>query len=253
MLIHCAAVSTGANDIINRPYLHVTDNAVMGSMIFRKSFEEKVKRVIFISCSAIYRSSDNLLKEEDQNAYEINPRYFGGGWTKVFLEKQCEFYSKLGESEFIVIRHSNMYGPNDDFNDDRSHMVAANLKRVFLADEKKPIYVWGTGKTVRDLLYIDDLSSFINLLLKAKLKHKYNIFNLGAEKGISVKDVVKTIIDVSKKNVVMKFDKSKPDIDVNIFLDCSKAKRLGWEQKYSFEEGIKKTFEWINNNSDKLK
>ena len=252
MLIHCAAVSTGANDIINRPYLHVTDNAVMGSMIFRKSFEEKVKRVIFISCSAIYRSSDNLLKEEDQNAYEINPRYFGGGWTKVFLEKQCEFYSKLGESEFIVIRHSNMYGPNDDFNDDRSHMVAANLKRVFLADEKKPIYVWGTGKTVRDLLYIDDLSSFINLLLKAKLKHKYNIFNLGAEKGISVKDVVKTIIDVSKKNVVMKFDKAKPDIDVNIFLDCSKAKRLGWEQKYSFEEGIKKTFEWINNNSEKL-
>ena len=131
MLIHCAAVSTGANDIINRPYLHVTDNAVMGSMIFRKSFEEKVKRVIFISCSAIYRSSDNLLKEEDQNAYEINPRYFGGGWTKVFLEKQCEFYSKLGESEFIVIRHSNMYGPNDDFNDDRSHMVAANLKEFF--------------------------------------------------------------------------------------------------------------------------
>ena len=89
-------------------------------------------------------------------------------------------------------------------------------------------------------------------MLKAKLKHKYNIFNLGAEKGISVKDVVKTIIDVSKKNVVMKFDKAKPDIDVNIFLDCSKAKRLGWEQKYSFEEGIKKTFEWINNNSEKL-
>jgi GDP-L-fucose synthase len=252
VMIHCAAVSTGANDIINRPYLHVTDNAIMGSLLFRKSFEKKVKKIIFISCSAIYKSSKNLLKEEDQNAYEINPKYFGGGWTKVYLEKQCQFYSNIADSQYIVVRHSNMFGENDDFDDNRSHMVAANLKRVFLAESNDPITVWGSGKTNRDLLYIDELSSFIKILLEETIPEKFNIFNLGAEKGITIKEVVQKIIDVSGKKLSIEFDKTKPDIDVNIFLDCSKAKNLGWKQKNSFEEGIKKTLKWMKNNTEKL-
>lgn len=249
VLIHCAAVSTGANDIINRPYLHVTDNAIMGSLIFRKSFEKKIKKVIFISCSAIYRSSNDLLKEEHQNAYEMNPRYFGGGWTKVYLEKQCEFYAKIGDTKFIIIRHSNMFGSYDDFNDGRSHMVAANLKKVFKAKDGEDIIVWGTGRTKRDLLHIDELSSFIDIVIKSpSIKKKYNIYNLGASNGVTIENVVKQIIRASGKNLNIKFDTTKPDIDVNIFLDCSKAKSLGWEQQYSFDEAIKKTYNWIKEN-----
>lgn len=251
-IVHCAAVSTGAKDIINRPYLHVTDNAIMGSLIFRKAFKKKIKKVIFLSCSAIYDSSDNLIKETDQNAYKINPKYFGGGWTKVYLEKQCEFYSKLGETEFIVIRHSNMFGGNDEFHDDRSHMVAANLKKVFLAKENESIVVWGTGKTKRDLLYIDDLSSFIKIVVEQNTEKKFNIFNLGAAEGISVKEVVKKIINVSGKKLDIEFDTTKPDIDVNIFLDCTKAKNLGWVPKYSFDEGIKNSLNWMANNIEKI-
>jgi len=252
-IVHCAAVSTGAKDIINRPYLHVTDNAIMGSLIFRKAFKKKIKKVIFLSCSAIYDSSDNLIKETDQNAYKINPKYFGGGWTKVYLEKQCEFYSKLGETEFIVIRHSNMFGGNDEFHDDRSHMVAANLKKVFLANEKDKIIVWGTGKTKRDLLYIDDLSSFIKIILEKDFKENFNIFNLGAAQGISVREVVEKIIHVSGKKLNIDFDTTKPDIDVNIFLNCSKAKKLGWSPKFTFEKGVEQSLKWMSNNHEKIK
>lgn len=251
-IIHCAAVSTGAKDIINRPYLHVTDNAIMGSLIFRKAFKKKIKKVIFLSCSAIYDSSESLIKEEDQNAYKIHPKYFGGGWTKVYLEKQCEFYSKLGKTEFIVVRHSNMFGEHDDFNDDRSHMVAANLKKVFLAKENETIIVWGTGKTKRDLLYIDDLSSFIKIVLEKTFKENFNLFNLGAAKGISIKEVVEKIINVSGKKINIDFDTSKPDIDVNIFLDCTKAKKLGWEANYSFEKGVERSLNWMTKNQKEL-
>lgn len=251
VLIHCGAVSTGANDIINRPYLHVTDNAIMGSLIFRKSFEKKIKKVIFISCSAIYRSSKELLREEDQNAYEINPKYFGGGWTKVYLEKQCEFYAKIGDTKYIVIRHSNMFGPNDDFNDERSHMVAANLKKIFKAEDGDDIIVWGTGKTKRDLLHIDELTSFIDIVINSTdIRDKYSIYNLGSSNGISIENVVREIINASGKRLNIKYDTSKPDIDVNIFLDCSKAKSMGWKQQYNFEEGIKKTYDWIKQNQN---
>ena len=251
VLIHCGAVSTGANDIINRPYLHVTDNAIMGSLIFRKSFEKKIKKVIFISCSAIYRSSKELLREEDQNAYEINPKYFGGGWTKVYLEKQCEFYAKIGDTKYIVIRHSNMFGPNDDFNDERSHMVAANLKKIFKAEDGDDIIVWGTGKTKRDLLHIDELTSFIDIVINSTdIRDKYSIYNLGSSNGISIENVVREIINASGKRLNIKYDTGKPDIDVNIFLDCSKAKSMGWKQQYNFEEGIKKTYDWIKQNQN---
>jgi len=251
-LIHCAAVSTGAKDIINRPYLHVTDNAVMGSFVLRKSFEKNLKKVIFISCSAIYGSSHELLKEEDQNAYEINSSYFGGGWTKVFIEKQCQFYSKLSNTSYDIIRHSNMFGPYDEFNDDRSHMVAANLKKVFKAGNDGEIIVWGTGQTKRDLLYIDELCSFIDILLTNNVKEKFNVYNLGASRGITIENVVRQIINISDKKLRIKFDTTKPDIDVNIFLDCSKAKSLGWKIKYSFEDAIKKTYNWIKSNPQKL-
>ena len=251
-IIHCAAVSTGAKDIINRPYLHVTDNAIMGSLVFRRAFQNEIDKVIFLSCSAIYDSSETLIKEEAQNAYKINKKYFGGGWTKVYLEKQCEFYSKLGKTKFIVIRHSNMFGKNDDFNDDRSHMVAANLKKVFLGKENDTVIVWGSGKTKRDILYIDDLSSFIKIILENSFENNYSIFNLGAATGISVKEVVQKIISVSGKKLNIEFDTSKPDIDVNIFLDCSKAKSLGWSPKYSFENGVELTFKWMKDNINKL-
>ena len=134
----------------------------MGSWIFREAYKNNVKLLIFLSCSVVYSSANKKIKEIDFDERKIPQSYFGGGWTKVFLEKQCEFYSNLGKTKFVVIRHSNMYGPNDKF-DKRSHMMAANIKKVYFAKNNSVIKIWGDGKQKRDLLYIDDLVNFIKI------------------------------------------------------------------------------------------
>ena len=100
ILIQAAATTSGAKEIINKPYYHVTDNAVMNSLIFRSAFEYNIGHVIFFSCTVMHQPSDKPLKENDFDANkEILPNYFGVGWTKVYTEKMCEFYSRIGNTK----------------------------------------------------------------------------------------------------------------------------------------------------------
>ena len=112
IVIHAAATTPGSKDVINQPFVHVTDNAVMNAYIFRSCFLNKVGHVIFFSCTTMYKSSKVPLKENNFDPRkDINPKYFGVATTKVYNEKMCEFYSGLGSTKFTAIRHSNIYGP----------------------------------------------------------------------------------------------------------------------------------------------
>ena len=165
IVIHAAATTSGASDIINKPYHHVTDNAIMSSLLLRFSYEYNVQKFLFFSCTVMYKSSDKSLKETDFNeADEIYAKYFGVGWTKVYIEKMLQFYSRLKPMKCIAIRHSNIYGPNDKFNQKQSHVFAATISKV--ANSNGCIEMWGDGSEKRDLLYIDDLIDFVKILIK---------------------------------------------------------------------------------------
>ena len=249
VIIQAAATTSGAKDIVNKPYYHVTDNAVMNSLIFRAAFENKVKHVIFFSCSVMYQPSEIPVREKDFNANdEIYKSYFGVGWTKVYIEKMCEFYSRIGEAKYTVIRHSNIYGPHDKYDLEKSHVFGATVTKVMTSPENGEILVWGTGEEERDLLYVSDLVDFVETAMK-KQKTKFELLNAGLGKSISVSDLVKKIIQISGKNIKIRYDASKPTIKTKLCLDCSKAKELfGWSQKIPLEEGIKKTIEWYKKN-----
>ena len=89
---------------------------VMNSLLFRAAFEKKVKHVIFFSCTVMLQSNNKPQTEIDYDAnIELHPRYFGVGQTKLYLEKMCDFYSRIGETKYTVIRHTNIYGPHDNF------------------------------------------------------------------------------------------------------------------------------------------
>ena len=106
IIIQAAATTSGSKDIFIKPYYHVTDNAIINSLIFRSAFEHNISHVIFFSCTVMYQSGDTPVKESDFNANEqIYPKYFGVGWTKVYIEKMCEFYSRIGNTKYTVIRH----------------------------------------------------------------------------------------------------------------------------------------------------
>lgn len=244
IIIQAAATTSGAKDIVTKPYYHVTDNALMNSLIFRSAYEHSVSQVVFFSCTVMYQSSETPVKESDFNANEeIHSKYFGVGWTKVYVEKMCEFYARIGDTKYTVIRHSNIYGPHDKFDLERSHVFGATITKVMKCADGK-IVVWGPGSEERDLLYISDLVHFVDIAIQNQ-NDKFVLCNVGYGKSVSINELVQKIIHCSKKNIIIQHDVTKPHIDTKLCLNTTKAKEhFGWEPKVSLEQGISKTMQW---------
>ncbi|MDO8509337.1 MAG: NAD(P)-dependent oxidoreductase [Nanoarchaeota archaeon] len=249
VIIQMAAITSGAKDIKSIPHIHVTDNALMNSLIFRAAHDNKIPHVIFPSCSIMYSSQEEPLKEEDFDISKgIPEKYFGAGWTKVYLEKMCEFFSKRGETKYTVIRHSNVYGPYDKFDLEKSHVFGATMTKIMTAADGGKITVWGDGKEDKDLIYIDDFVDFINIALDRQTS-KFELLNIGYGKPISIREIVSKIIEKSGKKIDVEYDLSHLSKYTKIVLDYRKANNLfGWKPKTSIEEGINKTIEWYKNN-----
>lgn len=248
VIIQAAAVTSGSKDVINNPVIHITDNAVMNSLIFKSAYDHSVSHVVFFSCTVMYHSSDIPLKETDFDANrEIYPNYFGGAWNKVYFEKMCEFYARLNRNKYTVLRHSNIYGPYDKYDLEKSHVFSATITKVMTAKGGK-ISVWGAGEEERDLLYISDLIRFVEMVL-SKQQSPFELYNIGYGSSISIKDLVQKIIDISGRQLAIEYDLSKPSIKTKLCLDSARAKeKLGWEPQVSLEEGIKKTLAWYKAN-----
>jgi len=243
IVIQAAATTSGAKDIKNKPYIHVTDNAVMNSLILRSVFASNVKHFIFFSCTVMYQSSIKPVKESEFNeSKEIYYNYFGVGWTKVYIEKMCKFYSNISNTKFTVIRHSNIYGDHDKYDLEKSHVFGATITKVMTSKSK--ITIWGKGNEGRDLLHVSDLINFVHMVINRQ-KNNYEIFNVGLGKAIKIKKLVSLIIKISKKNLFIEHDLSKPSFKTSLSLNCNKAKKLiGWEPKILLNEGILKTLKW---------
>lgn len=245
IIIQAAAVTSGSRDILAKPFIHVTDNAIMNSLIFRAAFEQKVKHVIFFSCTAMYPNQDHTVKETDFN-YQITDKYFGVGWTKVYLEKMCEFFSKISKTKYTAIRHSNIYGPFDKYDLEHSHVLGATITKVMTA--KDEVVVWGDGSESRDLLYVSDLVDFVEIIL-SRQKTPFELVNIGSGSAIPVKNLVKKIIKASGKRVKIEYDTSKPTIKFSLSLNIDKAKKVyNWKPRVTLKEGIKKTINWYKEN-----
>lgn len=249
IVIQAAANTSGSKDIVERPYLHVTDNALMNANILQACYDYDVKHFIFLSCGVMYNPERSPVKETDFSLdEEIHKNYFGVGWTKVYVEKLCEFYSRLGKTKHTAIRHSNTYGPNDKYDLEKSHMFGATVTKVMQSPENGSISVWGDGSTERDLLYVDDVVDFIETVIE-KQEDPYELINVSYGDSFSVKEIVEKIIAASGKNLSIEFDLSKPSINTKLVLNNELAySKFGWRPSHSIDEGIKKTISWYKDN-----
>ena len=251
IVIQAAATTSGSKDIIERPYLHVTDNAVMNSLILQACYDHDVGHFLFLSCGVMYNPDRSPVTEEDFNLDEgIFDKYFGVGWTKVYIEKMCEFFAGLGKTKHTAIRHSNTYGPYDKYDLEKSHMFGATISKVMAAPNEGEIVVWGDGLgTERDLLYIDDVVDFIHRAIN-KQTEGYKLYNVGYGECFSVKKIVQKIIKQSGKKLQIIHDLTKPSIETKLAICSAKAyEELGWKPQTTLEDGIQKTIEWYKHNT----
>ncbi len=231
------------------PAEFIYQNLVIETNIIHNAYLNKVKKLLFLGSSCIYpRHCPQPIKEEYFMTGSLEPTNAAYATAKIAGIIMCQSYDKQYGTNFISLMPTNLYGPNDNFDLESSHVLPALIRKFHDAKigNKKEVALWGTGAPKREFLHVDDLAEACLFLMD-----KYNdseIINVGTGEDITIKDlaeVTKNIIGYKGKIV---WDTSKPDGMPQKLLDVSKIKTLGWKHKIKLENGVKTTYEWYQKN-----
>ena len=246
MVFMCAANTSGAKVMTEKPLSHLTPNLIMNALVLEKAQQAQVKKFIFISSSTVYPVSNKAMTENDIN-FKFFEKYYIVGWMKAFSEIMCKMYSEKIKNKLqtIVIRPGNLYGPHDKFDPEKAKVIPS-LIRKFMA-KTKSINVWGDGNDVKDFMYVED---FCEIALKISQKSKKSIIiNVASGNNISIKEILKKLIIATKHSPKINYDLSKPQMIKFRKISITKMRKfLNNKIKLTkFEIGLKKTLEWYNN------
>ncbi len=241
----CAAYTTGAADVVKTPLAHVTPNILINTQMLEAAYRAGAKKFLWISSSTAYPpSGERPIREEELFSGDPYDKSFFAGWMKRFMEVLCRMYGEKIEKPMttIVLRPTNVYGPNDKFDPAISHVIPALIRKV--VERQDPIEVWGTGEEVRDMVYVDDMVEA--MLLAAEKVEGYGVFNIASNRPVKIRDIIELILELdSYREARVVFDPAKPTTFPIRLLDTTKAEAvLGWRATVPLREGIRRTIEW---------
>jgi len=249
IIIHLAAKVGGIGLNQEKPGELFYDNLIMGIQLMEEARRARVKKFVAIGTICCYPKFTPVpFREKDLwNGYpeETNAPY---GLAKKMLLVQAQAYRKQYGFNAIFLLPVNLYGPGDEFDPKKSHVIPALIKKVADAQKTKQNYieVWGTGKATREFLYVEDAAQ--GIVLATKKYNKPEPVNLGSGMEISIKDLVKTICRLMNFKGEIQWDKSKPDGQPRRMLNTSRAKKeFGFKATTNFEKGLKNTINWYLN------
>ena len=240
-----------ANNTYRAEFIY--DNLMIEANIIHNSYTAGVEKLIFLGSSCIYpKLAPQPLKEEyllsDYLEFTNEPYAI----AKIAGIKLCENYYRQYGSNFYSVMPTNMYGPNDNFDLNTSHVLPAFIRKFHEAKEKveKKVVIWGTGKPLREFLYVDDLADAIIFLMEnvnAEDLYEKGIthLNIGTGKDISIDNLANLISEIVGYRGSINHDTSKPDGTPRKLLDVSRINSLGWKYKTELREGIEKTYRWF--------
>ena len=221
----------------------IYENLQIQNNLIHASFKNKVKKLIFLGSSCIYpKKSKQPIKEKyllNGKLEETNEPY---AVAKIAGIKMCQAYNKQYNTNYISLMPTNAYGPNDNYHSLNSHFFPALIKKAHECKikNKKFLNVWGSGKPLRELIFVDDIADACVYFMKKKTKE--TLINIGTGKDMRIKDYVNFLIKKLKLNVKVKYDRKKPDGVYRKVLDVKLAKKYGWRAKYSLNEGFDITY-----------
>jgi GDP-L-fucose synthase len=243
-----------ANDTYRAQFIY--ENLMIESNLIHSSYENGVKKVIFLGSSCIYpKLAPQPLKEEYLLSDYLESTNEPYAIAKIAGIKLCENYYRQYGCNFYSVMPTNMYGFYDNFNLETSHVLPALIRKVHDAkiSGSPNVTIWGTGTPLREFLYVDDLTDAIVFLMEnINAKDIYDqgisMLNIGYGEDISILDVTKLICEIIGFKGEIINDITKPDGTPRKLLDISRIKNLGWERKTSLRDGIEKTYKWFLEN-----
>lgn len=254
IIINSAARVGGIEANRKYPYEFLMENLQIQNNLISAAKENNIDKFIFLGSSCIYpKYSKQPIKEEYLLESQLEKTNEWYAIAKISGVKLIEALSTQYKKKYISLMPTNLYGPNDNFDLNTSHVLPAMIRKFHEAKyaSENVVKLWGSGKVYREFLHVDDLADAIVFSIENNLSD--NLYNVGYGKDVTIKElalIVKKIIN-SKCKII--WDSSMPDGTPKKLMDSSKLKNLGWTPKISLEEGIISTYNWYLNNINKFK
>lgn len=223
----------------------LSENLQIELNLINEAYAHQVKKLLFLGSSCIYpKFAPQPMREDALLTGSLEPTTEAYALAKICGIKLCQAYGKQYGANFISAQPTNLYGPEDNFDLESSHVLPALMRKFYLARQKdqKSITLWGSGGAYREFLHVDDLAEACLLLMEAY--DSSDLINIGWGKEISIRDLAELVGKVAGFTGRIEWDTTKPDGMPRKLLDVSKLNQLGWQPKISLEEGVHKTYHW---------
>lgn len=247
IVINAAAKVAGVHWNMNHPATMFRENMLIGMNVLEAARQSDCERFLVVSSACVYpRHCTIPTPEKEGFKDEPEPTNIGYGWAKRMSEFLGKAYHDEHRMTVAIARPYNAYGPRDNFDPERSHVVPGIIQRLFSG--QNPFHVWGDGEQSRSFLYVKD---FARGLIEVVEKYpQADALNLGANEEVKIKDLVNLIMEIAKKqDVPIVFDTSKPSGQPRRCCDVTKAvAKINWQPEFGLRQGLEETITWYREN-----
>jgi len=232
----------------------IYQNMMIETNVIHSAYENKVKRLLFLGSTCIYPKAVEQPMREDALLTDVlestNEPY---ALAKIAGIKLCESYNRQHGTDFRSVMPTNLYGVNDNFHPEDSHVIPALVQRFHEAkiNNDKEVVVWGTGNAMREFLYVDDMAAASLFVLEldekiyqANTKPMLSHINVGTGKDVTIREMAETMKDVVGFEGKLIFDTTKPDGAPRKLIDITRLENMGWKYSIDLKKGLEKTYEW---------
>jgi GDP-L-fucose synthase len=236
----------------------IYQNMMIEANVINSAYENKVKRLLFLGSTCIYpKAVEQPMREDALLADVLEPTNEPYALAKIAGIKLCESYNRQHGTDFRSVMPTNLYGINDNFHPENSHVIPALMRRFHEAkiNNHAEVVVWGTGNAMREFLYVDDMAEASLFVLEldektyqANTKPMLSHINVGTGKDVTIREMAETMKEVVGFKGELSFDITKPDGAPRKLIDVSRLLNMGWEYSVDLKDGLSKTYKWYLKN-----
>lgn len=238
----------------NYPYTFLMENMQIQNNLIQNALDTDVQKFVFLGSSCIYpKLAPQPLQEECLLTSSLEPTNEWYAIAKISGVKACESIRKQFNKDFVSLMPTNLYGSNDNFDLQTSHVLPAMIRKFHEAkmNNNQSVTLWGSGTPMREFLHVDDMAAAVVFALENQLDE--HLYNIGTGTDLTIKELAELIQKTVGHQGEIIWDSSKPDGTPRKLMDVSKMKNKGWSATISLEAGIKATYQWFLENENSFK